>query len=48
MIEFILDTDVGSDADDLMALAYLANMQKKGVLTVKAVSSKLIDIGKII
>ncbi len=38
MLEFILDSDVGSDADDLMALAYLANMQKKGVLTVKAVT----------
>ncbi len=38
MIEFILDSDVGSDADDIMALAYLANMQKKGVLTVKAVA----------
>lgn len=38
MIDFILDSDVGSDADDVMALAYLANMQKKGVLKVKAVT----------
>ncbi len=38
MIEFILDSDVGSDADDIMAFAYLANMQKKDVLTVKAIT----------
>ncbi len=38
MIDFILDTDTGSDADDVMAYAYLASMQKKGVINLKAVT----------
>lgn len=37
-IDIIFDTDVGSDCDDMMALAYLIYAQRKGYCNVKAVT----------
>ena len=37
-IDYIFDTDAGSDCDDMMALAYLANMERRGVIDVKCVT----------
>ena len=37
-IDYIFDTDAGSDCDDMMALAYLANMERKGMIDIKCVT----------
>ena len=34
--DVILDTDLGSDCDDAMALAYLAYAVRKGTVTLRA------------
>ena len=38
MIDYILDTDAGSDCDDMMALAYLAYAQKKFGINIRCVT----------
>lgn len=38
MIDYIFDTDAGSDCDDMMALAYLAYAQKNRLIDIKCVT----------